>query len=98
MRRTAETLSSLPTIQNSGYSPERQMLLALPQGEEGKGTPELIRRMSRKGEQAGKTEKQVSNCDYCCLLDTTLLTRGPFWPLWVTLLGVILKHLLSLKP
>lgn len=53
------------------------MLLALPQHEEGKGTPELIQRMSRKGEQAGETEKQVSNREYCCLLDTTFLTRDP---------------------
>lgn len=97
MRRTAETVPSLPTIQNSGYSPGRQMLLALPQGE-GKGTPELIQRMSRKGEQGGEIEKQLSNCDYCCLLDTTFLIRGPFWPLGVTLLRAIWKHLLSLKP
>lgn len=59
--RTAETLPSLPTIQNSGYSPELQMLLALPQSKEGKGMPELIQRMSRKGEQAGETEKQGRN-------------------------------------
>lgn len=65
MRRTAETLLSLPTIQNTSYSPERQMLLALPQGEEGEGTPELIQRMPRKGEQAGETQKRVSNCEYC---------------------------------
>lgn len=73
MRRTTETLSSLPTIQNSGYSPERQMLLSLPQGEEGKRTPELILRMSRKEQQAWETEKQIS--EYCCLLDTIFLTR-----------------------
>ena len=45
----------------------------------------------------GKQEKQVSNCEYCCLLDTTFLTRGPFWPLWVIQLRAIWKPLLSLK-
>lgn len=50
MRRTAETLSSLPVILNNSYSPERQILVALPQGEEGKKTPELIQGISRKVE------------------------------------------------
>lgn len=68
----------------------------LTQSEEGKGTPELTQRMSRKGKEVGKAEKQIT--EYCCLLDTTFLTRGPFWLLWVTLLRIIWNCTLSLKP
>lgn len=49
MRRTAETFS-LSITQNSGYSQKRQTLVALPQGEEGKGIPEPIQGISRKRE------------------------------------------------
>lgn len=59
MRRTAEALPSPSHHPKEQLQPENQM--GLTQGKEGKGTPELIKRMSSKGEEAGKAEKQISN-------------------------------------
>lgn len=70
--RTTETLPSLPPNENSGYSPEVQLLLTSPQSKEGKGAPELIQRISGKWQQEGEIVKQVNNC--------VLLSAGHCFP------------------
>lgn len=85
----------LPTIQNSSYSQKaRWDWLRVKKGRELQNWyKEHLVRGKRQGKQ---TSKSVT--EYCCLLDTTFLTRGPFWLLWITLLGAIWNHTLSLKP